>query len=423
MADEIIASCPDHQAAGSDARLVVTQESDNTGHYFRYNGTKLGAILEDDTDNTDYDKGSTNMVVYGNSTYIATKGSLIRLSGSDTWSVSHQEEALGGEFNHPLLVFENSLYIGDGNELKRITSDGGASSVVLTLPTNEIITALGIDRGTGKILIASRSGPQSGNVSNTLTTTNSLSWYDGFSNKVSKYVRVDDQILSFHNVGNVTYVGYGQNVGFISGSGVRFLRKLRNVDLAVDELPYKDNFANIGSTLYVVDNHVVMAYGEILPGRKVWWPVFEAPSNTRIDAIMPLGSNKLGVSYATKNFISLDVTDTDTIGTLRLVTNKYTFPRPIQIQSIYMEYITAIANNSTTGRTLNIFFAHEGYNTSNTLSREGESSLHNTSGSTLYEMYPVLGVADKTWGFQLEYIQDTTNWGFRRMLVYYNFIE
>lgn len=418
LKDEIIASVSDHQAAGTDRRLVITQESDNTGHYFRYNGTKLGSELVDDTTNTDYDKSSTDAVVYAGATFITTKAKLSKLSGASTFDGNFH--ALGGEFYHPLVVFENNLYIADGFELKRMTSVTDTPAVILTLPVGELITALGIDRGTGKLLIATISGAQ--NVSNTLTNQATLNWYDGFSNKVSKTVQVDDQIFAMYSIGNTTYMGYGQNIGFLSGSGVKFLRKLRNVGLSQDELPYKQNFANIGNTLYVIDNHVILAFGEILPGQKVWWQIWESPSNTRIDAIMPVGSNKLGISHATTTFTTIDVSDTSTIGTLQFISNKYNFPRPIVIRSIYMEYITAMADSSA-NRTLSIFQASEGYDAQNTLALEGETSLQNNSGGNLFELFPVFGFADKTMGFQLRYQQSATNWGLRRITIYYDFYE
>lgn len=426
----VVASSPDHQTSGTFFRIMCTQRSNNQSKYYSYDGSVLADITNGtDSTNSDYDKGSTDMIVYKGETYITTKAKLCRFSSADTFDFGFA--TLGGEFYSPLLVFEDNLYYGDGHELKRMTSAGGTPATILTLPVGSVITALGIDRGTGKILVANiGTGILSGgNVSNTLSGRYYLNWYDGFSNKVSKVVEVDDQIFSLYSIGNTTYVGYGQNIGFINGSGVTFLRRLRNVDPDVDELPYRHNIANIGSTLYVVDGHTVLAYGEILPGRKVWWPVFEAPSNTTIQAIMHVGSNKLGISYKAAGgspgvFSTIDVRDTSTIGTMNFISNKFNFTRPINIQSIYLEYITAIDNNSTTGRNLFIFLASEGYDTQNELTKEGEANLDNTSGSTIYEIYPVIGVpADKTWGFQLRYLQQSTNWGLRRILIYYDQLE
>src|SRR3990167_7097663 len=418
LTDEIIASCPDHQAVGTDARLVVTKESTGSWKYYRYSGTALGTLLEADTTNTDYDHGSTDMVVYKGRTYITTKGTMIELSGSDTWNKSYF--ALTSSFYHPMVVFEDNLYIGNGNALLRQTSAGGTPAIILTLPTGDIITALGIDRGTGELLVTTITGAS--NVSNTLTNISKLNWYDGFSNKVDKSVQIDDQVFSMYSVGNTTYMGYGQSIGYLNGSSISFLRRLRNVALDDTELPYKHKFAHIGSTLFVADGHIVLAFGEIIPGRKVWWQIFEAASNTQIDAIMPVGSNKLGISYATTKFSTIDITDTSTISTLRLVTNKLNFERPIILRNVYFEYVTAIATGSA-NRTLELYDVSTGYDTAVILNKEGESNLANTSGSTIYEIYPVIGFNDATRGFQLHYLQTTTNWGLRRILINYDFYE
>jgi len=418
LTDEIIASAPDHQTASIQDRVVVTAESDGTAKYYRYGTSSiLGSVTATDSTNTDYQKGATDMVVYKGATFITTLTKVVKLSGASTLDTNYDTDAFAGNGLHPMVVFEDNLFYGDGNLLRRQTTVTGTIDTILTLPTGDFITALGIDRGTGRLLIATSNGL---NVSNTFSKTHRLNWYDGFSNKVAKVVEVDDQIFALYSIGNTTYVGYGQNIGFLNGSGIQFLRRLRNVALVQAALPYKHNFANIGNTLYVVDGHVILAYGEILPGRKVWWQAWESPTNTRIDAIMNVGNNKLGISHATTTFTTLDVTDTSTIGLLRFVSNKLSFP-----SSIYIEYVTAIANNSTSGRQLFIYLAEEGYDAQNELTKEGESNLDNTSGSTIYEIYPIIGfpTLENTRSFQLEYLGSGTNWGVRRFLIYYDFVE
>src|SRR3990167_5587824 len=174
-----------------------------------------------------YIKGYTDIITYRGETYVTAQQHITRWQNDNTIDQKFYAFTTAN-VPHPAIVFENNAFYGDNNLLLRQTTAGGTPATILTLAVGEIIITLGIDPGSGKMLISTTS---SLNVSNDKTSINKLHWYDGLSNKVLKVIYVEDQILGFHSVEGITYCGYGQNLGYITGSGVKFLRKLINVTL------------------------------------------------------------------------------------------------------------------------------------------------------------------------------------------------
>lgn len=388
LTDEIVCSCPDYDITGNaDKRLVVTAD----GKYYRYNGTKLGAALQDDGDT--YNAEISQMIVFDQATFVSSLTELHKWSATDTFDNAFAAFTVTAGCPHPLLVFEGNLYIGDGNVLKRMTDNAATPTAILTLEDEDYIFALGIDKGTGKILISTSGGGQ--NVSAVHVKRPKLMWYDGFSNKVSKYVHTEDTILGFLTIGNTTFVGYGQSVGYISGSGVQFLRRLR-VNRAQTEMPYQNRMTNIGNTLFVAEDHRVLAYGEIIPGQWAWWCVAIAISGTTLKdvyTIFPVGDNKLGVSYDTTTFSTFDFDNAT--GILRVRSNKYAFDRPVTVRNTIIEYADAVPDEQNT---FGLSLALEGYGqgSSRDLSVRGNTSanLANETGGSIYIQDDIGGAED-----------------------------
>ena len=287
-----------------------------------------------------------------------------------------------------------------------------APATILTLAAGEIIVALGIDPGTAKMLISTIS---SLNISNTNTAINKLYWYDGFSNKALRAgVQVEDMITGFQNVGGVTFCGYGQNLGYIAGSGGRFLRKLTNVTLNNEELPYKHNMASIGSTLYVADGNKILAYGPVRAGGgNIFYYCYRNKTNDNVlQSIFYAGNNKLGVSFASGNFFTIDVTSISDLNNLDFRTNWIRFSRPVNIQSIWCEFNASIA--STGNFTFSYFDDRD--TISNSISVEGGTltSVFNFS---------LIGFQEKLRALKLRLQNVTENDGIRRLIIYYNYAE
>lgn len=412
--DAIIASCPDMDAASPDDRLVMT----NDGDFMTYNGTKLADVTNGQDSTRTYTKGFSDMVPWKGEIYFTSTTHLGRWTTPTTFDFTFNATANDGIW-HPLLVFENNLYIGDGNLLERTIAAGTAPTTILTLGVNEFIVALGIDPGTGKMLISTTYGQ---NASGTLKKINKVLWYDGLSNKVDKSVIVEDQVTAFHSHQGRVYVGYGQNIGLLTGSGIQFLRKLTHVTLAQVDLPYKHNFASIGETMYVVDGEFILAFGSIRAGGPpVWRNFFENLNNTNsFEAIMNAGNNKLGYSFdaSTPNvFRTIDTTSIANTDDFDFYTNWVSFPRPVQIRSFAIHYNEAIVSSA------NWTFHYFDQSSISAIT----SSLAPEAGTTtaVTELRDIIGFTEKLWAMKLRIATNTSteNAGIKRIIIYYDFVE
>lgn len=424
----LIASCPDMNELYASNRLFVSDD----GKGYRYNGTKLDAAGVALTAGKTWSAGFTDIITFGGEAYVTSKESITRWQNDNTIDdgADYPYTFTGpgsnyGSVPHPAIVYENNAYYGNKNILLQQTAAGVAPAAILTLDSSSIIIALGIDPGTGLMLISTV---------NTLDATGGtptlckLLWYDGNSLKVVKSVIIEAPIYGFHSNGGNTFVGYGKNIGYINGSGITFLRKLKNVTNVQAELPFKHHFASIGNTVYVLDGLQVLAYGEVLPGRKVFYYAFKNNANSNKPTMLAdVGSGKLGYSFATTKFYTFDTTSVSSTNTQNIYTNKYDFPRPVYLRSLYIEYASAIANNDNNR---SIYYQTEDLQTGLQILRVQGSDpatsagLKNTSGAAVYFIDNVVGFANnKVRSVQFRYINDTTNYGLKRIIVYYDVAE
>ena len=314
---------------------------------------------------------------------------------------------------HPAIVFEDNAFYGDSNGLWRQTDANVQPTKILTLAGTQVIIALGIDRGTGLMLISTTS---TFNISNTGTGVHRLHWYDGYSNKTRKTVIVDDLICGFYNLGNITFVGYGQNLGYISGSGINFLRRFRNVGLAQLQLPYKHNFAHIGSTLYVIDGDQILAYGPVLAGGpSVFYYLYlnDIAADAVFSCIFNAGSNNLGMACPTSKFHTLATRSVANLSNgLELHSNWYYFPRPVILRGARIEFEDAV---STVNNSLNY-----------SLDGDDDSLALSVIGGNITSAYQANYVGfrpEPTTRVKFNINTGTTNAGFKMLIVHYDYVE
>ena len=356
-----------------------------------------------------YVKGYTDIINYRGETYVTAQQHITRWQNDNTIDQKFYAFTTAN-VPHPAIVFENNAYYGDNNLLLRQTTAGGTPATILTLAVGEIIIALGIDPGSGKMIISTTS---SLNVSNDKNSINKLSWYDGFSNKTLKTIYVGDQMLGFHSVEGITYCGYGQNLGYVTGSGIKFLRKLINVTLNNEQLPYKHNLTSIGSTLYVVDGNKILAYGPVVQGGNniFYYCARNKVNNLVFQSIFNAGSNKIGYSFIGQ-FRTVDFSSIATLDKFDLYTNWLDFPRPVNPRGVYFEFLG-------TGATGNLAVTYE--------DRNGNSVglTADPTGQTAVSTFRYIGFrnTDAIQSFRVRMENATENDGLIRAIVYYDFSD
>jgi len=360
--------------SGQDSIFLAIDDATKDGSYYYWNGSVLTLKRTDSTNN--YAFGKNSIVSYKNGFYATSNEAIVYWTADDvTFNVSFKAFS-DTSAPHPSLVFEDNIYFADGDELIRQTSAGVAGTVILSLPTGTVITALGIDPGTGKMLISTTLGYNS---SDTVPTVSKVSYYDGFSNKTNKSVIVDNTIQGFYSVGAVTYCSYGQNLGYWNGSGIQFLRNLSGILFQNEYLMYQGRFTNIGSTLYVVEGSKILAFGPITQGGS---PVFYYAYKNRVNAniithIKNLGQNILGIGFKDEKFYSWSTTSVASTNTQNFYSNNYTFDDEVWIRRVRVIYKNTVADTVDPG---SLFLT----DASNTLISDKTYDLRNVSGAASY---------------------------------------
>jgi hypothetical protein len=340
LVGEMLASC-ENPAGGGDSGLFVSADADQDGRFYSADSTgTLTSRGSEDTGNN-YIAGITDMAPYKGEVYVTAQAKIIRWEQPATFDTNYF--ALTSGVPHPVLVYEDNLFYGNGPVLLRQTAAGGAPAAILTLPSNQVIIALGIDPGSGKMLL---SIANQANASGTVSTQSYVGYYDGFSNKLAKIVIVDEMILAFKNVGGYTYITYGKQLGYWTGGGIQFLRQL---DLTYDNavLPYKQHLANIGEILYVIEKRQILAHGQVIAkGEKVFYYASRNSEGVsgNYQMICNLGQQRLGLGFATAKFFTFDtmsISDVQSGGT-SIITNRYLFPRKVTFNQIVIQATAAI---------------------------------------------------------------------------------
>lgn len=408
----------------------------DTGYFYSVNSAFLPTARQSAVAGT-YVSGYSDMVQFGVGstmyTYVTTTTDIVRmtgdtLSGLDAtwWTVTMGKTALGTNpiggatgvtTAHPMLVYEDSLWIADFNKIHKF--DGTTASYgFLVLPIDQTIVALGIDPSTGKMLISTTQGA---NAADSVPKQCKILIWDGFSSRPIRSVIVDDMVTAIYPVGGTVFMPFGLNLGYWNGSGVSFLRKLKNATYDANLLVYKQRITSIGKTLYVMDGIQVLAFGEIMAGEKRFYYANKATAATAayFTAILNLGSNELGLCYASNSgekvlasFGTFYTTLTNNIA--YFYSNKYDFLRAIQVKEVIVEYIDSIAAAGS-GGALALLDPTGSYVTS--------SSLTNDSSAAVFQIssFPVQNPTPSTY-IQLRY-ENVSNKGIKRFLISYDYVE
>lgn len=420
LTGELVASCPDHNVSSISQRLLAADDD----KYYLYNGTKISNVAYTGGTASTVTKFYSDMIQFAGRTYITCKERIKEWSGAST--IADLASFTNTTYPHPAIVFENNAFYGDGNVLLKQTTAGGTPTAVLTLSSDQIIIALGIDQGTGKLLISTINNI---NFSFILPIIARLHWYNGSSGTTDKTVIVEDAITAFHSFSGETIIGYKDKIGRINGSGIEFLRQLKNVFLDSDYLPTKHNFVNIGNHMYVLDGVEILAYGEVIKGAgKIWYYCGKNKVNSnKIRALFPVGLGKLGLSMDTSKFYTLavsaisgSVADTapTTLDKWYFMTNNIDFPRPIYPKSLQLEFINSFVYTSAN-------FPIVYYDNSSPSGVSSVGSLRRRAGKTGVTVDDIIGFVSgqKVTSVKFLFENSTVQNGLKRIILFYDYAE
>ncbi len=356
LAGVIIASCENKGGAISTNRRNFL---DSSANFYTLAGTTL---TKQATGTKTYTYGLSDMTPFQEVYYASSLNDVTQWSGttitSETWftSVSGSFGALSSA-PHPLLVYNKKLFIGDGNYL-HMWDGTTLTTEQLSLNLNEVIYALGIDPGTGLMLISTRGVPDA---SLAISSPSFVYLFDGASRIPSRRIPTNDLALSFRSIGETVYIGMSRGIGIWTGAGISLIHQFQTVKYDADFLPYKAHLTNIGDVLYFVDNKQIFAYTTVQQANNLWMravkvfypcflPVGRVPASY-IGLITDIGAGALGVYFQTStptNILSIYDTTTGGLGGI-FYSNRNEFPRPVFIYRMRV-FTTGFTNSSLGGQ-------------------------------------------------------------------------
>lgn len=352
----LIATAEDPETPTSGGRIAV----DANGNWYRY-AFNTNSHLATGTPGQ-YTQPQTDMISFNGLSFASVITNIARLvpgSGSLTeayWTTTLSQSAMNANYPHPMLVYQQRAWVADGNNLNNWYYPGGTPTAftgVLVLRVGETITALGVDPGTGLMMIGVSSETDG---TAQLSASNFILLYDGYSSTERRRIPVEGHVSCFNNVGGTMFVGIDASIGTWNGNGVTFLRRF-------SEVGYPPNYALLKHRVSSFQNHLLVAaganlygFGDIQNGKKVWYPLYTA--NARVDVVaficndqavtFPLSPLVLvGTTVGSGALLSTLVQPYGSgVGTGTFYTNNINFPRPVFIRHMRV-FTTGIT--TTTG--------------------------------------------------------------------------
>jgi len=408
----------------------------STNNFYTYNGTSwsLGAT---GGGAKQYEEAKTDMIFYKENLYttsatditLATLSSYVISAVNESWwTTTKGRGSLSNIFPHPMVIFEDILWIADGPYLHK-WDNTTATSQAFTLTDDQNITALGVDPSSGRMMIATTQGA---NASGILPRMNKISFWDGTSSKVLRAVPVDAMVTAFQVVGGTMYVAYGRNIGYWNGSGISWLRTLRKItSYSATRLPYKHHMTSIENTLYVVDGYQVLAYESVLSGYpKVFYYVYGGatglPNGYTLNTIQDFGEGYLGISHTDgggtnyfMKFPTRNITTGSSAGSFQaILTTFFTFKKRVRIKMIKMAFADVIdVNKSPWGVSV--------YGSDNNNPVSFNKPYPRSTSTYELEFLPNSNTMKDLEDFYLYLTNGNDNYtaGIRKITVYYDFVD
>lgn len=411
LSGNLIATSEDSQTVAAVTRVGI----DDAGNIYSWDGLTTWTKQITGLSNA-YSFPETDLVPYKGNNYATSTTKLMQINTS-AWTKTENFQSLqDSSALHPELVYQQILWVGDGNHLASYDGSSWNADAAWVLDANEKIVALGIDPITGLMLVSVQNAY---NPTDSFQQRGTVYMYDGVSAKPLRKIIVDDLITAFYNMGGTVYVGLGTlALGIWNGNGVTFLRKLLYATpFLKTELPYKHHFTNINNLLLVVDGLNVLGYGEPIAGKKAFFYMGSNGVNSNhIGIVTRSGSNHFGIGFASSKFYTFSLSDIVNTAQGVLYFNNIYMPRPVYVRRIRV-ITTGIGATTSSGDGQFGFYDEKG-----TLYSTQVQSFVNQTGSTKY-VFDFDYSSAKVQSIQPKATVDTLNWGFVRFIIYYDIAE
>lgn len=315
----IVASAYDKNGLTNDGFFV-----DDLGNFYTLSGATF-TKRQTSTNTTGFQLGTTDLIEFKDNVYATyngtTNGYIAQVTGasmsggitSDWWVITG-----GISVRHPMEVVEDSLYIGSANII--YFYDGTTSGVAVTLPSDVNVTSLR-KHPDGRHIIAFTgeqydfSHTQGGGGRIYIVNKDTLTW--------EREIKVDTQIEGSRNVGGVIYCTWGKKLGYFTGSGIKFLKKLKT-----SATTYSQSMGNLEDILAVRDGTNILLYGDLGNGVNSWHNVYNGAT---VNSMLFKGGSVLCVGTASATLIELDYSTASASSGL-FMTNRYHFDSMVKVR-------------------------------------------------------------------------------------------
>lgn len=427
----ILSSCEDPRtgaASGLDRVFV-----DDDGKLYALTSGAAFNDVATPSSSSGYSDTITDTASFDSAVFITKTTNIVKatVSGAswtldETWwtGTAGQASLSGTGTRHPLLVYENFLWIADGNKLHNVNEAGTVSADALVLGVNERINALGIDPGSGLMMLGVTTILDS---SNAFSSANYIMLFDGYSAYVRRKIPVGGVVTSFTNVGGQVFVGMDNTVNYWNGAGVTFLRRMGADGTGDADMLFKSKVTAFQNTLCVVDGQHILAYGDIMNGQKVWYPLYKNQvdsanlgfiafsGNVEGSASPSLTSPLILVNFNTTVVRLVSPLNTSTAGTGIFYSPYINFERPVFVRRVRI-FTTGITTTAGLG---SIGLIDE----TGTTRTPTVSTFVVTAGQSPRRVFDFDYAGLKVHTAQLKVGIDTQAYGFIRAVIYYDVAE
>lgn len=337
-------SCKDiiawtNKQGGTDADIVALGIDTSNDDGFIYSFSSTGVPTQKGTDNgRNYKKGISDIVFFKGDYYTTSDTDIAKINGALSsidytwWTTTKGKTALTSGVAHHLLVFEDTLYITNGNKL---ISFDGTNIVEAALTIDQYYNITAFEEYQGKVYIAAQ--PLTGNT-NGYHGLSKLYVWDGVDvNNWLASFEVEDYISALYVYNGTLLVFNNYYCGYFNGINIIKLFDISN-------MVFKGNITQFKERLYISTYRDIICYD----GKKYYYFFY----NSADDAVEGIHCSK-GDNFIISTNGKAYLTYLNNAGGAALwSSNRYHFSGNVRIRKVVVELATALYSGSDMAVTL-----------------------------------------------------------------------